>query len=180
MVEGAPTTTQANCRVIDDFADNSAQWQVVLDGVMGGLSSGQATISDGLLTLTGTINTNGGGFVQVRRAIDPADLAGATSVRFVAITDGRNYEAFTTDALAGRARSVSHFATIDFSSPEGVDADALVVGTIALADLQARSFGTPIVTEAFRPDLAFSIGVILADGVDGDFVLTLDRIEACE
>lgn len=174
-----PTAVEANCWVIDDFDSDSAQWQVVLDGVMGGLSNGQGTIADGALTLTGTINTNGGGFVQVRRLIDPTDLEGATRVRFVADTDGRDYEALFSDALPGRARSVSHFASIDFPSRNIDDPAESTIGTVVLADLQARSFGTPIITEPFQPELAFSMGVILADGLDGDFVIRLDRIEAC-
>jgi len=177
--EPEPIVAEAKCRVIDDFTGGPGQWQVVLDGVMGGLSSGQATINEGVLTLTGTINTNGGGFVQIRRPIEPADLGGATSIGFVADTDGRGYEAFFTDALPGRARSVSHFATIDFRDPDDDSSAGVVTGSVALADLEARSFGTPILTDAFRPDLSLVMGVILSDGIDGDFELRLDRIEAC-
>ena len=165
-----------SCRVIDDFSTTVTGWQVVLDGVMGGLSSGQASIDNGVLQVTGTINTNGGGFVMVRRQIDPSDLDGATSLRFVADTDGRGYEVIVDDALPGRNRSVSHFATIEFVS---ADSNGLATGTVVLADLEPRSFGNPISTEPFRPDLAFSIGVILADGIDGDFVIRLDHIQAC-
>lgn len=168
--------TDGTCRVIDDFEDDSGRWQVVLDGVMGGRSSGQAVVGDGTLELTGTINTNGGGFVMVRRQIRPADMDGATSLRFVAAVDGRRYEVILDDALPGRNRSVSHFATIDFAGADGSDN---ATGTVLLSELESRSFGNRISTESFRPDLAFSIGVILSDGVDGDFVIRLDRIEAC-
>jgi len=162
------------CRVLEDFdSPEFSGWQVVLDGVMGGLSSGQAVISDGSMTVTGTINTNGGGFVMVRRRFDPVDLIDVERIVIVAETDGRGYEVIAVDALPGRARNVSHFAPIRF------DDSSPAIGEVRLIDLEPRSFGTPIVTERFRPDLAFSLGVILSDGVDGDFSLTIDRIEGC-
>lgn len=181
LATAEPVVEEASCRVIDDFSIDEGRWQVVLDGVMGGLSNGQATISDGALRITGTINTNGGGFVMVRRQIESMVFDGATNVRFVAEHDNRGYEVIVDDALAGRSRRVSHFAPIDFQSTDGsiLETGTVETGTVALDELEPRSFGNPVQTEPFRPDLAFSIGVILSDGVDGDFEITLDRIEAC-
>lgn len=169
-----PTPSPSPCTVIDDFDTVFTGWQVVLDGVMGGLSNGQAVIEDGEMRVTGTINTNGGGFVMVRRPIDPIDFDGAATVRIVARADERTYEVIADDALPGRLRSVAHFAPLAFEG-DGVTQ----IGTVAFDDLRARSFGTPVVDAPFRPDLAVSLGVILSDGVDGQFEIVLERIEAC-
>lgn len=145
---------------------------MVLDGVMGGLSSGTAEVADGTMRISGTINTNGGGFVLVRRAIDAAELDGASQLRITGTTDGRTYEIIFEDGL-GRDRSVSHFAPIRF------DGGAPMTGEVSFADLEARTFGRTISTEAFRPDLVQTLGFIISDGVDGDFAITIERIEAC-
>lgn len=180
-----PTPATPACWTIDEFDGiTGAPWVIVLDGVMGGRSSGEAAITDGRLEVTGTINTNGGGFVLVRRPLNAATIEGASTLRFVAETDDRGYEVIAEDALPGRNRSVSHFTAIDFSLDAAATDDAPIpdgfsVGTAAFADLEARAFGTPVVTEAFRPDLAASLGLILSDGVDGPFRISIERIEAC-
>jgi len=170
-----PTAVPLSCWTIDAFDPTTAgAWQIVLDGVMGGRSAGDAVVTDGALRMTGTVNTNGGGFVLIRRSFDPADLAGASQLRLTGETDGRGYEIVADDGLANRSRRVSHFATIQFEEGEPPTA-----GLVSFADLEARSLGTPVSAEPFRADLVQSIGVILADGVDGDFALRLERIEAC-
>lgn len=71
--------------VFDDF-ENEAQdrWTYIADGVMGGVSNGEAIIGiiDGAagIRLTGEVSTkNNGGFIQVRRTLSdglPAQTAG--------------------------------------------------------------------------------------------------------
>jgi len=43
-------------------------WSVVIDGVMGGKSTGAMTTEDGVLQFTGNINLDGGGFSSIRRS----------------------------------------------------------------------------------------------------------------
>ena len=46
---------------------DSDRWRFFTDGVMGGVSTGQAVIADGALTITGDVSTdNNGGFIQAR------------------------------------------------------------------------------------------------------------------
>jgi len=64
--------------VFDDFSgDAGKRWDYVADGVMGGVSQGQAEICgsgpDAVLRLTGTVSTaNNGGFLQVRQRFSTA------------------------------------------------------------------------------------------------------------
>lgn len=169
-----PADVPDACWTVDEFDDTADLWQVVLDGVMGGRSSGEARVVDGALILSGTLNTNGGGFVLMRRLIEPSALEGASRLRIIGETDGRSYEIIADDGLAGRARNVSHFAPIRFDLSE-----ASATGNVAFAEFEARSNGRTVATDAFRPDLGRRLGVIVADGVDGDFALRIERIEAC-
>ncbi|MBS0125089.1 CIA30 family protein [Thetidibacter halocola] len=55
---------------LSDLSDpaEARQWRFFTDGVMGGVSTGQAVFEDGHLKLTGDVSTaNNGGFIQVRR-----------------------------------------------------------------------------------------------------------------
>ena len=45
--------------------------------------------------------------------------------------------------------------------------------------MEPRIFGSLVTADAFDPDRATQIGVILADGVDGDFTFDIDWIDAC-
>jgi hypothetical protein len=54
--------------------DKSA-WALVLDGVMGGRSTGRASYQDNTMTFSGTISLNGGGFSSVRRSLPTTDFS---------------------------------------------------------------------------------------------------------
>lgn len=151
-----------------------SRWFIVNDGVMGGRSLGDGSIVDGVLSFSGTIETDGGGFSSVRSALAADALDSATSVRLRIRTDGRSYELQADDAIEGRSRRVSHFGLIPLSqSGEWVEVE------VSLLDLEARVFGTPVDAARFAPDAATEIGVILADGVDGPFSFEIDWIDAC-
>lgn len=170
-ITAAPTTTVAPspCVRVSDFDDTT--WVIVNDGVMGGRSSALASVEEARLTWTGSIVTDGGGFSSIRGPVD-GQLDGATSLTMRIRTDGRSYELLADDALAGRGR-VTHYAPIDAVGGEWEDV------SVPLTGMEARVFGNPVTAEPFEPDLASQIGVILADGVDGDFSFEIDWIDAC-
>jgi hypothetical protein len=66
-------------------------WRFFTDGVMGGVSTGEARIDADGVTLTGTVSTaNNGGFIQVRReAINLPD--GVEALRIRVRGDGQTY-----------------------------------------------------------------------------------------
>jgi len=172
----------ASCQRIEDFGvDARDRWVVVNDGVMGGRSVGESEIDGSIVRFSGTINTNGGGFSLIRTSVlrdgqrlDDA-LAGADYLRFrVRSANGRGYELIAEDS--GSPNQVMHFAPVSVS-----DSGLWEEFAVPLADLEARSFGNPIADpEPFRLDQVTSIGLILADGVDGPFSLEVDRIDACQ
>ena len=171
-----------SCRRIEDFGvDARDRWVVVNDEVMGGRSVGEAEIDGSIIRFSGTINTDGGGFSLVRTStlrdgqrLDEA-LAGADYLRFrVRSANGRGYEFIAEDSVS--SSQVMHFAPVSVNG-SGLWEELAV----PLDDLEARSFGTLIINqEPFRLDQVTSIGLILADSVDGPFSLEVDRIDACQ
>ena len=89
-------------------------------------------------------------------------------------TDGRAYELIADDSFARSSRQVMHFT--DFSISGSGEWEDIIV---PITNLEQRIFGNPVNVEPFRRDLATSIGIILADGVDGDFSLEVDHIQTC-
>jgi len=174
---GFPTQSSAkeNCPMEIDFKTSSEpNWRPVNDGVMGGLSSGGPKFEDGHMVFSGVINTNGGGFSSVRAPMDSKSLKNANGLRLKLKSDGRAYKVtFRTDARYGW-RQVSFQAPIT-SPARGEWAEVYV----PFADLRASVFGRPIRGAEFNKHKVEEIGIILADGRDGPFSLTIDWIKGC-
>ena len=164
------TTPTRACTRVADFEDTD--WFIVNDGVMGGRSEARGAIDASVLVWTGTIVTAGGGFSSIRGPVD-GEMVGATELTMRIRTDGRAYELLADDALPGREGRVTHYNPID-----AVGGDWEEV-TVPLTAMEARIFGNPVTDDPFAPDLATQIGVILADGTDGDFAFEIDWIDAC-
>ena len=161
------------CRPFVDFsnADEMRRWRVVNDGVMGGRSSGQIRLDDGTMIYTGSINTNGGGFSSIRRTISPGTLANAVALKFNHAGDGRVYKVSIRSSAAYRRRPISFQAPIP-SGKQGA--------MVALDDLQGSFRGYQTPGARFDREQAFEIGIILADGIDGPFEMSMGSIEICE
>lgn len=165
------------CRTLVDFSDPDefARWEVVNDGVMGGLSKGHIEQAGAALSFTGTINTNGGGFTSLRRELAEGAMAGARTLRITYAADARTYEVTLRSDARERGRRVANRATL---TPDQSDGD-WSVAVIDLAQLETSLFGQKVDAPAFATQDAHSIGLIIADGIDGDFAMRLRQIEAC-
>lgn len=149
-------------------------WLVVNDDVMGGRSAGAAAFADSVMTFAGTINTDGGGFASLRLPIVEGTLSGVESIRMRVRSDGRSYKLTMRDSLDGRDNRTSHQAPIPSSATGEWD-----VVEVSLADLEANVFGRSVETEPFVPELANRIGLMMSDGIDGDFAIDVDWIDLC-
>ena len=169
--------TPGTCRTLVDFADPDefARWEVVNDGVMGGLSKGNIEQAGDALSFTGEVNTNGGGFTSLRRALSEGAMAGARTLRIVYSGDARSYEVTLRSDARERGRRIAYRAPL---TPEESEGD-WSVAVIELARLETSLFGQTVDAPSFDTEEAHSIGLIIADGVDGSFAMTLKRIEAC-
>ncbi len=89
-------TITINNLILFDFSDNSGpgKWQVVNDGVMGGLSRGTFKISEnGTALFTGTVSLeNNGGFSSLRYNTGITNVEGYTTLAIYLKGDGKKYQ----------------------------------------------------------------------------------------
>jgi len=148
-----------------------SNWRIVLDGVMGGRSSGNRFAQDGHMVFKGVINTNGGGFSSIRRPMARGDMDGADSLRLRVRQDGRAYRlTFRTNARF-RGRSVSYQLAIP-QTPAGDWAEV----TIPLENFRTSIFGYEVTAAPFDAAKVREMGIILADGIDGPFEIQIAEI----
>lgn len=78
-----------------NFNKNQTDWFVVVDGVMGGLSTGKLVVEDGYIHFYGKVSLeNNGGFASIRNPYNSFDLRGFKKVKIRYISQG-NAMAFT-------------------------------------------------------------------------------------
>ena len=146
-------------------------WRTVNDDVMGGRSLGGGVVEKGQLVFTGSINTNGGGFSSVRRDMEPGALEGIRAFILSIRSDGRAYQLTARTNTRFRGRYVSYQADIP-ASPEGQWSNVRV----AFSDFVPSVFGNIVPVSEISPAEVNEIGFIIADGVDGDFALSVRSI----
>ena len=165
--------SKPSCQVFDDFSGNpNISWKIVNDNVMGGRSLGEAKIKDQTMTLSGSINLNGGGFTSVRAALSENTLEFYDSVVITAKSDGRGYDLTFRDQ---NQRRLSHRLGLNLPA-----SDSWQEVTIYLADLEPAFFGRRIEAKAFNKSEAREIGIILNDGLGGDYQLIVKEIKFCK
>ena len=172
-----PNEPAEGCRRLDDFDLDAGTWMIVNDGVMGGRSDGRGTIDDSTLRFFGTVVTAGGGFTSVRLRLDGTELDGTDRVRIQLRMDDRTYGVTFEDDQTIQGRRISH--GVDLPEPVNVDADGFGIVEVAYGELRPSVFGQDVTAEPFRPDEASVIGIIIADGIDGDFAIDVDWIDVC-
>lgn len=157
-----------------DTAEAVAAWRTVNDNVMGGRSSGGSRFADGALFFSGSINTNGGGFSSIRAPLTRGQLAGKNTLSLRVKPDGRAYKVTLRTNLRYRGIAVSFQGDIE-APAAGEWTDSVVT----FADLQPTVFGRPVSGASFEAADVESIGIIISDGVDGPFELSIASIHAC-
>ena len=165
-------TSQA-CAFQLDLSDPSeiANWRVLLDGVMGGRSTGVRYAENGVMTFKGEINTNGGGFSSLRRSMESGALKDLNSLNMHIKSDGRAYKlTFRTNA-SRLGRSISYQLDIP-QTRKGEWTDV----TLPLNGFRTSIFGRPVRAKPFEPKDVREMGIILADGIDGPFEFNLKSI----
>jgi NADH dehydrogenase [ubiquinone] 1 alpha subcomplex assembly factor 1 len=79
-------------RVLFSFAEKSADWFVVNDGVMGGVSSSTIKLENGVLVFEGQVRLeNNGGFASVRSNSSEQNLSDFSGIVLKLRGDGKMY-----------------------------------------------------------------------------------------
>lgn len=152
----------------------AGSWQTLLDGVMGGRSTGRVrTTSEGTVSFAGKLSLeNNGGFSQMRREVQGEQLAGTTGLLLEVRGDGRTYN---FDIRVSNARMMAGGFQNQFQTVAG----QWIEVALPFEDFELQSFGRIIKrAPALNPSLIESIGVTLSDKNPGDFQLELRSIKA--
>jgi uncharacterized surface protein with fasciclin (FAS1) repeats len=155
-----------------EFNQGTKGWQTVLDGVMGGLSTGRIAEGEGgTLRFTGELSLeNNGGFSQIRTAIPEGTFAGTAGLTLRVKGDGRTYQC---DIRSSRLRLMAggYQQTFKTKAGEWIEVE------IPFDQCVANSFGQRIRNApALDPASIESVGITLADKREGPFAIEVDWI----
>jgi hypothetical protein len=146
------------------------QWQVINDGVMGGLSKGKTKVLEQAFNFYGRVSTeNNGGFTSVYLPLATLQKA----FEYVKITvkgDGRPYQ------LRIRSRAMAYNTVYKYSF--ATEKDRMQSLSFKLADFQA-SFRGRIITDApvLTAQSISHVGFLISSKQTGDFTLSISAIE---
>ena len=166
-----PVMSADSSLTLFDFDDPDASgWQIENDGVMGGRSQGFVQIEEGTMVFTGEVVTQGGGFTSVRgeRA---ADLSAYDGIELRVRGGGRTFDLDVDDGTRHRGREVNRQAS--FPTTE----DWATV-RVPFADLETTAHGEPVSVDPLDRSGIQTLGIYIADGIDGPFQLEVDWIRA--
>ncbi len=153
------------------MSEDDSRWRVVVDGVMGGLSSGRVEQRASGLRFSGDLRLeNNGGFSQIRAPIERGALEGADGLEIEVRGDGRTY-IFDARVANRRMNASSYQQTFDTAE------DAWITVRLPFADFRFHAFGRRVPgVGAMDAAMIESLGVTLADKNAGDFVLEIRAI----
>ena len=167
-----PVKEPTEGRVLFDFNEPAEvrAFNVVLDGVMGGLSTGRVSSGTGTLIFDGeTSLRNNGGFSSMRAGLPEGSCEGADSLRVRFKGDGRTWIIGTRRARNSGADSYwTRFDTV-----EGEWMEVLV----PIEEMVRTSFGQPL-RGRITPSQVRGIEFYIYDKKAGPFRLEIDSIEA--
>ncbi|MGA1517953.1 MAG: CIA30 family protein [Phycisphaerales bacterium] len=153
-----------------DDASEVRRWFTVLDGVMGGLSTGRIAAGSGTLVFDGATSLeNNGGFSSMR--VDLADglFDGFDAVKLRVKGDGREYR---LGAKAGRGAGAG-----GYWAPFATEKNRWIEVVVPVAELERHFMGQRLPGRLDPADLK-SLEFYIYDKKAGPFRLEIDTIEA--
>jgi uncharacterized surface protein with fasciclin (FAS1) repeats len=147
-------------------------WQTVLDGVMGGRSTGRIVAGDGgTLQFSGELSLeNNGGFSQIRTAVPEGTFAGKKGLVLRVKGDGRTYQC---DLRSSRMRVMAGGYQRIFETTPG----EWIEVEIPFDQCVPVNFGQRVRNAGpLDPASIESVGITLSDKKPGAFALELDWI----
>jgi monofunctional biosynthetic peptidoglycan transglycosylase len=159
---------------IAEFEGNDGHdWQIVNDGVMGGLSKGKLTqTAEGTMIFSGMLSLeNNGGFSTFRSGDLKLDLSGDLGLLLRVKGDGRTYQArLATDALY-RGMEISFSA--EFATQKG----KWIEVKVPFASFKGSFRGLDLPKETLDPAKIRRVSLLLGDKKQGPFEIEIDSIQ---
>lgn len=151
---------------------NAVDWQVVNDGVMGGLSKGSFAVSNaGILTFSGTLSLeNNGGFSSIRSAAIDRNLSDDLGILLKVRGDGRTYTMRLVSTATFRGMPVS------FSGEFKTKAGQWEQIKIPFSEFKGGWRGMRLPKETLDPAVIREMGLLIGDKKSGPFKLEIEYI----
>ena len=150
-----------------------ADWVTVNDGVMGGLSTGCARVTDGRLRFTGKLSLqNNGGVASVRREGRGGNPSAFTQGVLRVRGDGRTYQLRLATDARHRGKAVSFGADFATSAGEWIEV------RVPLCSLTATVRGSALPDAGLDRSMVREIGLLIADKREDPFALEVAWIAA--
>lgn len=168
------TAADDDTRTIFDFSetDTDRDWTAVNDGVMGGLSEGEAEMGEDALKFSGTLSLeNNGGFSMIQNQGD-YDLSGFSGLRLRVKGDGRTYNARMHTDERYRSGKVAYSGEFSTKDGEWIEVE------VPFDSLEQSWRGQELSDYPFDPAEVEMIGFILADKKGGPFRLEVEWVKA--
>jgi len=158
--------------VVFDFNQPSEvrTFNIVLDGVMGGLSTGRVTAGTGSMVFDGeTSLRNNGGFSSIRAAVPDGSFADADSIRMRCKGDGRTW-------IIGTRATRNMGGDSYWTRFDTIDGEWITV-VVPIDQMERTSFGQAL-RGRIRPSQVRGLEFYIYDKKAGPFRLEVDSIEA--
>ena len=161
--------------IILDFsrAEDKESWQIVNDGVMGGISQSEIVFSEsGGLIFRGTVSLeNNGGFASSRRSAQAYNLGGYSGMLLQIRGDGKDYQL--------RVRTDNRFDGISYRYRFTTQPGTTKIIRVPFTDFEPVFRGRVIQDAApLSPENIQQIGFLIADKQAGQFSIAVDWIKA--
>lgn len=156
-----------------DFENSSdaPQWRAQNDGVMGGVSTGGAEVTNGLLTFTGVLSLeNNGGFAQIYSPTELVDFSEFSAVNLRIKGDGRTYQFRIETSARYRNSRIAYRA--EFKTEADTWIEVSIPFSQFVPSFRGRTLSGPPLDLTDVQQVAFLLG----DGKPGAFALKVDWI----
>ena len=144
-------------------------WRVVLDGVMGGLSTGKVDVDNGSMIFSGeTSLRNNGGFSSIRAPLPKGALRGFQSIELKVRGDGRTYILGTS--TRGRMGGESYWHRFETTAGEWTTVQ------VPIAAMERHYYGQKL-PGRIKPEEVRGLELYIYDKNAGPFSIEIDSIE---
>lgn len=150
------------------FDDNPGFWQVVNDGVMGGLSKGKISFDpEGILSYTGQVSLeNNGGFSSIRYPFTSLDIKGKSFFVLNVKGDGKRYQ------FRAKKSQKDYYSYVNYFQTSG-EWETI---NIPMESLTPAFRGRNLNMDNFTPDVLAEIGILIGNKKEQNFELKIKSI----
>ena len=165
-----PTMTTSHSYDFGTSCEKCNDWFVVLDGVMGGLSTGELAVTENSFVISGEVSLeNNGGFASVRAIPQNFDQKEFKKIKLRVKGDGKIYQF--------RMRSTRNFDGIAYTLDFETEKDKWKEIELAVDDFRPTFRGRVYPQYGkFNSSELQQIGILIANKQVGEFHLELDWV----